>query len=231
MLWYKGWMETRWRLLFMLCVEWLLLALAYSRGVKAPFGLYRLVVDSTLLPGMLIPIVFSGSGIATQPPFQTTRGIQQSIHFTLSLPVSRLRLLAVRAGLGWLEMICAIGAWCGSMWVLFPVLRATATAAEMVEYAIAFVACSSGLYCIAVLLSTFLDEELWHRMGNMAAMGALWWLCDNTSPPASVNVFRAMGENSPLLTHAMPWTAMGVSLGLSAILFFAALKIVQAREY
>jgi hypothetical protein len=231
MLWYKGWLETRLRLLFMLGIESALLALAYSRGVKAPAGLHRLIVDSTLLPGMLIPIVFAGAGIATQLPFRPTRGIQESIHFTLSLPVSRLRLLATRAGLGCLEMICAIGAWCCGIWILFPVLRATATAAELAEYAIAFAACASGLYCIAVLLSAFLDEELWLRIANMAAMGALWWLCNNISLPASLNVFRAMGNGSPLIAHSMPWAAMGVSLALAAVLFLAALKIAQAREY
>jgi hypothetical protein len=29
----------------------------------------------------------------------------------------------------------------------------------------------------------------------------------------------------------MPWSAMAFSLSLAAILFFAALKVVQAREY
>ena len=32
-------------------------------------------------------------------------------------------------------------------------------------------------------------------------------------------------------SHAMPWSAMGFSVGLGAALLFAALKIAQAREY
>ncbi len=40
-----------------------------------------------------------------------------------------------------------------------------------------------------------------------------------------------MGDGSPQVAHTMPWTAMAFSIGLAAILFFAALKIVQAREY
>jgi hypothetical protein len=40
-----------------------------------------------------------------------------------------------------------------------------------------------------------------------------------------------MGDGSPLLAHTMPWPAMGVSLAVAGVLFVAALKIVQAREY
>lgn len=40
-----------------------------------------------------------------------------------------------------------------------------------------------------------------------------------------------MSDASPLITHKLPWPAMAVSLIVSAILFFTALKIVQTREY
>jgi hypothetical protein len=40
-----------------------------------------------------------------------------------------------------------------------------------------------------------------------------------------------MREDSPVLAHTMPWTAMAFSLGLAALLFFAALKVAQTREY
>jgi len=41
----------------------------------------------------------------------------------------------------------------------------------------------------------------------------------------------AMSDGSPLIAHTIPWTAMGVSLGLAAILFVAALKVARTREY
>jgi hypothetical protein len=40
-----------------------------------------------------------------------------------------------------------------------------------------------------------------------------------------------MGEGSPLVAHTMPWATMAFSLGLAAILFIGALKIVQRLEY
>lgn len=229
MLWFKGWLETRLKLLVLLVLMGLILTSAYSRGVRTPASIQAFVVSAMYL-GVMIPVMFAGAGITTQPAFQRTKGLHGSMLFTLSLPVSRSRLLAVRAGLGWLEMAAVFGAWCCALWILFPVLRQVATAAELFEHEVAFVACASGFYAINVLLATFLDD-LWRTYGGMIASGALWWLSNHTPLPASANIFRAMGEGSPLFAHTMPWTAMAFSLGLAAILFFAALKIVQRREY
>jgi hypothetical protein len=218
MLLYKGWLETRFRLLFALC--W------------AGFCLLPWVPDynpnrATVLAAVL-SILLAGAGIATQPSFRAPKGLHSSMYFTLSLPVSRFRLLAVRAGLGWLEMTAVIGAWYCGIWILYPAV--SRTAAAMFEYAVTVVACASGLYFIAVLLGTFLDEQ-WRMQCSMVIFPALWWLSNHTPFPASANIFRAMGEGVPLLTHTMPWTAMAFSLELAAILFFAALKVVQMREY
>jgi len=67
--------------------------------------------------------------------------------------------------------------------------------------------------------------------GGMIVYGTLWGLSGWIALPASVDIFRAIGDGSPLMAHAMPWSAMAFSLGLSAVLFFAALRIVRAREY
>jgi hypothetical protein len=65
----------------------------------------------------------------------------------------------------------------------------------------------------------------------MLSAGGLWWLWGRLSLPASMDIFRGMGKGSLLVTHAMPWGAMAFSAGLSVVLFLAALKIVQRREY
>jgi hypothetical protein len=100
----------------------------------------------------------------------------------------------------------------------------------MAEYAAVLIVCGSAFYCITVLLSTFLDD-LWRVWGSFLCYGAIWWLAFRIPAPASVNVFLAMGDGSPVLAHTMPWTAMAFALGLAAVLFFAAFKVVQHREY
>ena len=120
-------------------------------------------------------------------------------------------------------MYCAI-------WILVPALRSTTTPEEMFRQAVAVVVCVTGLYSIPVLLATFLDDQ-WRLLGSMICIGALWWLSNHTPLPASANIFRAMGEGSPLISHTMPWLAMACSLGMAAMLLLAALKVVQSREY
>jgi hypothetical protein len=104
------------------------------------------------------------------------------------------------------------------------------TLVEMLEYAGTLIACATALYCLSVLLATFLDDQ-WRAWGTMLASAALWWVSAHAPLPASANIFLAMREGSPLLAHTVPWTAMTFSLGLAAILFFAAMKVVQTREY
>jgi hypothetical protein len=59
----------------------------------------------------------------------------------------------------------------------------------------------------------------------------LWVLLSRPFLPPSLNIFRAMGQSSPLFTHTIPWASMGIALGAAAILLLAALKVVQTREY
>jgi hypothetical protein len=235
MLWHKGWLETRFRLLFTLGFTTLILALQYStRTAASPPGgkgaAVGLVMFSNPVLVLMICSLLGGAGIVTQPSLQATKGLHGSTLFTLSLPVSRLRLLAIRASIGWFEAAGVIGALCCGMWLVSPAFRAMTTPVELLEYAGTLMACASALYCVTVLLSTFLDDQ-WRAWGSMITSAALWWLSAHTPLPTYVDIFRAMREGSPLLTHTMPWTAMAFSLGLAAVLLFAALKVVQTREY
>ena len=229
MLWYKGWLETRFKLLFMMALVVFVLVTGYSRGIDAPADLTAFVRGVTGLAG-LTAIVLAGAGINTQPAFQAIKGLHGSTLYTLSLPISRLQLLAVRASLGWLEMTGVIAVTSCGIWILFPALRATATPVELCAHVLALATCASGLYSITVLLATFLDD-LWRVWGSMIAFGAWWWMSEKLPVPASLNIFRAMGQSSPLIGHTMPWTAMGLSIGVAAILFRVSLKIVRTREY
>ena len=61
-------------------------------------------------------------------------------------------------------------------------------------------------------------------VGTLLAAVGIWLLCTQFSLPAFANIVHGMGERSPIFAHTIPWNAMAFSLGLSAILFFAALK-------
>jgi ABC-2 type transport system permease protein len=235
MLWLKGWLETQFRLLFMLAFTALPLYVMRSAGAHASARSVSGIAAG--LASHVIPffIVFTcaflaGAGIATQTPFQASKGLHGSTLFTLSMPVSRLRLLVVRAGIGWLETAAVIGILCWEMWLAMPLQRAGVTPIEMFEQAATLIACSSTVYFLAVLLGTVLDDQ-WRVWGTLIASVGIWLLCTQFSLPAFADIAHGIGKRSPIVAHTIPWNAMAFSLGLSAILFFAALKIAQRREY
>src|ERR1035437_8808808 len=197
MLWQKGWLETRFRLLFALGMIAFTLAVQHSVRNTAPRPTSNapfLVLGTVAFPCGIVVMVtcamLAGAGIATQPSFQATKGVHGSSLFTLSLPVSRFRLIAVRAAVGSWEVTAGVGLLCWGTWLLSPVLRLIATPAQMSEYAVTLIACTSALYFLSVLLATFLDDQ-WRTWGTMFAAGALWWISHKAWLPASVDIVQA----------------------------------------
>lgn len=234
MFWCKGWLETKFKFLLMLgCMVFYLTVLYLMRAIAAPPGPKPAAVFelTAVTFAALLYSWLAGAGINTQPSFQVTKGLHGSTQFTLSLPVSRLRLIMVRASIGWLEMAAAMAVWCYGSWLVLPVVRGSASAADMLEYLLALIVCASSLYFLSVLLGTFLDDQ-WRMWVTLMASGALWIVCTFVRLPASVNIVRAvMGDSSPLVAHAMPWVAMLLSLAFAAGFFLSAVKIAQLREF
>jgi hypothetical protein len=240
MLWYKGWLETQIRLWIALGYMGILLAFYSLRtiapsllpppppGPKPSLGLFLISAMGSFVT--VICMWFAGAGIASQGKFQFLKGLHGSTQYTLSLPVSRFQLLAVRAALGWLEMAGVIGTFCYGAWLAAPVLFQGVTGFEMFEYIVTVIACASAPYFLSVLLATFLDDQ-WRVGCTMFAVLAIGGLPYLIRVPAYADILRAVGEGSPLLAHTMPWPAMAFSLALAAASFFAALKIAQVREY
>ena len=236
MLWYKGWLETRFRVLALLGCVLLSMGIA-ARSINSappsPQAMERRL-NSSLLPLAfylsIIPVILAGAGIKTQAPLQTRKGIHGSMYFTLSLPVTRVRLLLTRAGLGMLEAFGSIAVLCCVAWIIFPILRSHVTRSDLFAYWVTTSICASAFYCLSVLLATFLDD-LWQIWGSMIVIGLLFWLSNAAPVPPSLNIFRAMGEASPLFTHTIPWVQMGIALGVGAVLFGIAAWVVQTHEY
>ena len=148
MFWYKGWLETKFKLLLMLgCMVFYLVVFYLMRANAAPPGARPASVFALTATtfAVLLYTWLAGAGINTQPSFQATKGLHGSTLFTLSLPVSRLRLLTVRATIGWLEMAGAIFAWCYGCWLILPVVRGSVSAVDMLEYVVALIVCASSL--------------------------------------------------------------------------------------
>jgi hypothetical protein len=235
MLWYKGWLETRVKLLASIGYLGIMMFFAHAHPLRIPGGR---TPRTALVPVLVMGTTFiavvctwlSGAGVATQPSFQATKGIHGSTLFTLSLPVSRLRLLAVRAGLGWMEMATMIAALCCGMWLVHPGMHTLVTPITMLEYCGTLIVSASAFYCFSVLLATLLEDQ-WRMVVGMMAFAGMFWLSAYNYLPAAIDPLRAMDRGSILIANTVPWSAMGVSVVLSAALLLAALKVIKIREY
>lgn len=232
MLWYKGWLETRIRLVFIVALMVVVVGVQYShqhthQGPPAMPALTAFV-SLTLINVVLVGAIFGGAGITTQPSFVVQRGVHGSTLYTVSLPVSRIRLLLVRATLGWCEAILAMTLFCAGLWFALPWLRVTMSGFEMVEYLAALLACGSVFYCVSVLLGSFLDDQ-WRAWGTMLVAGAFAFTSARVHLPAFADIFH--GITQLLTAHVMPWSAMAFSLALAAGLLVATARIVRTREY
>ncbi len=233
MLWYKGWLETRFRVLMVLAFFFFPVVLRYVTPRNAnstPSSEGQSIVFLAFF-WAVTPVMLAGAGIKTQSGGpQATRGLHGSMYYTLTLPVSRFRLLAVRAGLGMLEVVAILALAPCAVWLMSPVLRAHLTRMDMFEYWLVISTCLSSFYFLGVLFATFL-HDLAQNWTSFLAIFFLRWFFSYVPVPPSLNIFRAMGEASPLITHALPWATMAFSMGAAAMLFCAAAWVVQTREY
>ena len=228
MLWLKIWLETRWQVAFMIVLGAIpLLGAATIRN--APTDVRALAVTSFVW--IIVPIILAGSGIdtASGAPLDWTRGAEGSTPFTLSLPVTRSRLFAMRTIAGILETILLLALYLiVTSWLLLP--SPGPSLADALRHLAAAGACSLAVYCLSACLSTFIQES-WRIRASMLAIALLFVLASMRSLPPWADIFRPFVLQSPLLTHQMPWATIGVAVGLSALFLFGGLKIAQLRDY
>jgi hypothetical protein len=228
MLWYKNWLEMRWRTVFIALLFALQMFAVYRNAGNGTGN----VVAATGAFGYLwiiASIMAAGTGIRTQSAsLAAVKGLHGSAYFTLSLPVSRADLFGVRTIMGVVQMaVIIVLANCG-LWALFPAAQANTTLGDAMGYGLAVFVCCLGFYFFSSLLAVFLDPTWW-LYGGLLAIGVCWWLLRGVQ--SAFNVFKALQERAPLITHTIPWPAMFTSLAISLILFLATLRVIQTREF
>ncbi len=230
MLLMKAWLETRWRFLLMLGVALLTIIMGEQGGGlgSAEHAQNLMLLQSFL--SLLAAIQLAGAGIRTQSPFRAKAGLHGSTQYTLSLPVSRTRLLAIRAGFGLLEAAGVVVIMTVLAWSLFPLVRGNSTIIDLLKLCFAKVACTWCFYFVSVVIATVLDE-MWQVYGSYCVVGLAWWASVSLPLPASVNVLGFMTASSTSVAHSLPWTVMGTSVAISVVLFLVALRIVESYKY
>ena len=223
MLALKGWLETRWRLAGIFMMSILIMALSHQAHPTDLLAFQLGILSSST-------VMLAGSGVKSQATTHISfpEGLAQSTQFTISLPVSRKLLVFVRAGIGLLEAFVATVVIAVAVWEWSPSVSSSIAPADFVRLVLTTLLWLPVPYCAALLFQAFLVEPL-----NFLAAGygltLLLWLLHKISP--TVDVVRAFGVASPLLTHRLPMSQLATADLLSVTLLLVAVWAVQRREY
>lgn len=181
MLWLKSWKEVRFRFaltvilavyIIGLIVGWLPSELATSKwkNLKPAEGAAKLwQIFILVYGGILLPIsakILAGAGINAQTSMGMSRGFHGSMGFLLSMPVSRTRILATRAGIGVaLLLILGLASYAVAVAMVRDVAKPWAYFPNILVVATFF-------YAMAVWLSTIFDE-FWAGTIGLLILGAV----------------------------------------------------------
>ena len=227
MLWTKGWLETRWIFVLILWVFAANLGAAFIQASRAPMK-PRDLVTSVLLIWIFFPAILAGNGIHTPRVLRLSAGTHRSMYFTLSLPVSRVRLLAARIGIGLVETLIVDIAVVVAMMAFFPILKTASNSGDAILYSVALVAYTFALYSFSTLWATLLEGP-WRVWGTFLLVIALRWLVAHSMH--GLDILDSIAGGAPLLTHKLPWAAIAVLFALTAVFLIAASKAVDSKEY
>jgi len=255
MLWYKAWLETRWRFLIGMAV----LILSVAGTVFAYPRVERMLplvpsIDTSSLVGQRIKAIADlsrtyGGYIWAQWLRQNnvqmlslfaallgTGGLLSQVTgggglFTLSLPVSRDRLFGVRAATGLAEL--AVLAFVPSL--LLPLLSPAVGQTFGLGAALAYGACafiaSAVLFSATCLLSTVFND-VWRPALLVCAVAAAIGIYEPFLGEISrYSLFGIMDGETYFRDGGLPWLGLLASMAVSAAMLVAASRNLARQDF
>jgi hypothetical protein len=255
MLWYKAWLELRLRLLLaggMAClVLWNMIskpkasyvaaaqhpetatflepALRTALAAHSPsFISAWLVLFYHMMPVLLsiLGIAFASAGLKTQTTFANARESHPSMFFTLSLPVSRARLLWARmlAGFGAVVLLSIV------MLSVSIVASGYSPGVETIPLLAGSITGATVFFAISGLLSVYL-ADLWQIYAGYAIYGLYMYLWSSFTIPPAFDFFRLMNGELYLTAGHLPVSTLLVSASLIAAFMYATLICMRRRQF
>jgi len=255
MLWYKSWLETRSRFLIGLILLICSAAgsvLAYRRvmelmplvpTMQAGGEIGRRIREAAELArtyrgyiwsqwyrqmptqmGTLFAVLLGTGGLFSQ-------SIGGGTLFTLSLPVSRTRLLAVRTGTGLAELFAL--AFVPSLVIpLFsPAVGQSYSLVNVLAHGVCLFVAGCVFYSLAVLLSTIFGD-VWRPLLLTCAAAFALALADLVSrETAAFSLFRVMNAETYFRTGQLPWAGLAASVAISAGLLYGATVNFARKDF
>jgi len=254
MLWYKSWLETRWRFVIgLVLVIGSVASTVFSypevqRILASPptqtFGgilgrqitealvlarEYRGYIWSQWLSGnipellTLFAVMLGSGGLLAQ----AERG---GAIFTLSLPVSRRRLLGVRAATGLAELSVLALAATLLLPILSPVVGERYAIGDALVHALCLFGASSMLFAFSFFLSTVFSD-VWRPALIVLCLAILVALGEQVSGLSRYGVYGLMSGEAYFRDGVLPWLGLMASATVTASAMSAAVANITRQDF
>jgi hypothetical protein len=251
MLWYKSWLETRWRFLIGLG---LLLCSASITVLVYPQVARLLPMVPTNLDGPLGERIREAAELSRDfRGYIWSHWFRQNLAqwgtlfaillgtaallvqnggeiFTLSLPVSRSRLLGVRAATGLAELLAI--AFIPSLLIpmLSPAIRESYGLGTAVVHSVCLFIATSVFFSLALFLSTMFSDA-WRPLLITLAVALALGVIDQVLRNPSFSVYGVMSAETYFRSGRVPWPGLLGAAGASTFFFGGAMVNIQQRDF
>jgi len=256
MLWHKAWLETRWRFISALVILTILaggnvydylatqrllhfndstltpaaeatgLANTIREAIKVQstfegFIWYQSFRQNMTQMGVFFAILLGCGGLLSE----SSRG---SVLFTLSLPVTRRRLLSVRAGAGLAQWFTAAMIAPLAIPLLAPSIGEHYRIVDALAHGLCVSVVGAVFFSLASFLST-LFGDIWRPM--LIAIGIACVLAFASFAVPQLAIFTVMNGESYFRTGTMPWAGLLTSAVLTMALLYSAAETLERRDF
>ena len=251
MLWYKSWLETRWRFLIGL---FLLLCSAAGAVLSYPQVLKLLPQVPPDADGLLGEKIREAADLArTYRGFVWSSWFRQNLTqaaslfavllgtasflsleggslFTLSLPVSRRRLVCVRAATGLAELSLLVFVPSLLIPLLSPSVGERYTLGSALIHSACLFIAASVFFGLTLLLSTIFSD-VWRPLLIALAVAFALAVADQFLHSPSFSLYRLMSGETYFRTGQLPWGGLLAAAAASASLHAAAIANLTRRDF
>jgi len=238
MLWYKAWLETRARFLISLFGILALCSYSVFHGNQEALPYTRINYYYIVLHGghnLLATLWIVAVTLLMMGGLLREKAVGAS-SFTLALPVSRARLMAVRVSTGLIQAMLLVFVPWSAMFVIGAVTGKTHSISQAFFHVVLLATGGLLFFAIALLISSLVEGEYTAPIVSFGIVMATAVAFNGASlraysPWGFITGGAYLSRDTALLTGSIPWTSVAIYVLLAAILIAVSVKVIQWREF
>jgi hypothetical protein len=254
MLWQKSWLETRWRFFIGLglltCAAGVAVftyptmkaLMPFASSIEASGELGRRIREAVDVQrtyagfiwyqwfgqtpsslGTLFAVLLGAGGVAAH-------GVRSGALFTLTLPVSRGRLVATRAACGLSEWLVIALVPSLLIPVLSPAVGETYSVVDALVHGLCLFVGGAVFFSLALLLSTVFDD-VWRPLLIAVALAVAAGLGEGVRGGSRFGIFALMNGETYFRTGHLPLIGLALGAAASAAMLYGASVTFSRRDF